>query len=40
MQTQGLENFFLGLEMIFWEKYTQKSVKFVKAKSIDPLLLL
>ena len=40
MQTQGLENFFLGLETIFMAKVYPKAVKFAKAESIGQLLVL
>ena len=40
MQTQGLENFFLGLETIFMAKVYPKAVKFAKAESIGQLLVV
>ena len=39
MQTQGLENFFLGLETIFMAKVYPKAVKFAEAESIGQLVV-
>ena len=40
MQTQVLENFFLGLETNFMGKVYPKTVNFAKAESIGQLMVL